>query len=186
MERTLIASTPMAAITVSAKLDLKEIHVRFLATSLLLIFPSPDGDCTDIDECQHFNGSPGTSANFTYWYPTFRNLPGDEWTMTSYAPQPCSSGNACINLFYKDGQGFKCVPADQTFAAVVIGGLDWNSEAEVLKADLSRCDGMIPRLRNQNTYRHKVALLLYVVVKFKPNVVGCYARKISTCVRGIL
>ena len=29
VERTLIASTPMAAITVSAKLDLKEIHVRF-------------------------------------------------------------------------------------------------------------------------------------------------------------
>ena len=29
VERTLIASTPMAAITVSAKLDLKEIRVRY-------------------------------------------------------------------------------------------------------------------------------------------------------------
>ena len=29
VERTLIASTPMAAITVSVKLDLKEIHVRY-------------------------------------------------------------------------------------------------------------------------------------------------------------
>ena len=29
VERTLIASTPMAAITVSAKLALKEIHVRY-------------------------------------------------------------------------------------------------------------------------------------------------------------
>ena len=143
--------------------------MRFITRKFfLLFFPSPDGDCTDIDECQHFNGSPG-SANFTYWYPTFRNLPGDEWTMSSYAPQPCSSGNACINLFYKDGQGFKCVPADQTFAAVVIGGLDWNSEAEVLKADLSRCDGMIPRLRNQNTYRHKVALLFNILYMFLSN-----------------
>ena len=30
VERTQIASTPMAAITVSAKLDLEEIHVSFL------------------------------------------------------------------------------------------------------------------------------------------------------------
>ena len=29
VERTLIASTPMAAIIVSVKLDLKEIHVRY-------------------------------------------------------------------------------------------------------------------------------------------------------------
>ena len=161
VERTQIASTPMVAITVSAKSVLKEIHVRFLDNSQLTLISihlnssPPDSECKDIDECQHFNGSPG-SANFTYWYPTFRNLPGDDWTMSSYAPQPCPSGNACINLFYKDGQGFKCVPADQTFAAVVIGGLHWNSEADVLKADLNRCDGMIPKWHHLNTYRHKV------------------------------
>ena len=97
------------------------------------------------------------SLNVSYSYPTFRNLPEDQRTWSFYEPDPCPGTDACINVFYKDGKGFKCVPADQTFAAVVIGGLDWNSEAEVLKADLSRCDGMIPRLRNQNTYRHKVA-----------------------------
>ena len=115
----------------------------------------PDSECTDIDECQHFNGSPG-SANFTYLYPTFRNLPGDVWTMSFYAPQPCPSADACINLFYKDGQGFKYVPADQTFAAVAIGGQHWNSEVDVLKADLNRCDGMIPKWFNLNSFRHKV------------------------------
>ena len=76
--------------------------------------------------------------------------------MSSYAPQPCSSGNACINLFYKDGQGFKCVPADQTFAAVVIGGLDWGAEVDVLKADLNRCDGMVPKWQNKGSIHHKV------------------------------
>ena len=122
-------------------------------------FSCPDGGCTDIDECQHFSGPPG-SANFTYTYPTYRNLPGDQWTSSFYAPQPCSSGDACINLFYKSGQGFKCVPADQTYAAVVIGGLNWNSEVEVLKADLSRCDGMIPKWNNKNTRFHKVVFMV--------------------------
>ena len=83
--------------------------------------------------------------------------------MSFYAPQPCPSADACINLFYKDGQGFKCVPADQTFAAVVIGGQHWNSGVDVLKADLNRCDGMIPTTwyNNKNAYRHKVTLLLF-------------------------
>ena len=77
--------------------------------------------------------------------------------MSSYAPQPCPPADACINLFYKDGQGFKCVPADQTFAAVVIGGLHWNAEVDVLKADLNRCDGMIPKWHHsRNSYGHKV------------------------------
>ena len=168
VERTLIALTPMVAITVSVKLVFREIHVRFLHNNqtimpiitpfFLFISSSPDSECKDIDECQHFNGVPG-SANFTYWYPTFRNLPGDVWTMSSYAPQPCAPADACINIFYKDGQGFKCVPADQTFAAVAIGGLNWNSEVDILKADLNRCDGMIPKWHNQNTYRHKVRLV---------------------------
>ena len=91
----------------------------------------------------------------TYTYPTFRNLPEDQRTWSFYEPQPCPSGDTCINVFYKDGQGFKCVPSDQTFAAVVIGGLDWNRESEVLKADLSRCDGAIPSFHTE-IYFHKV------------------------------
>ena len=62
-------------------------------------------------------------------------------------------------MFYKDGLGFRCVPKNQTFAAVAIGGLDWNSEVDVLKADLNRCDGLIPKWHNKNTYRHGVVYL---------------------------
>ena len=80
--------------------------------------------------------------------------------MSFYTPEPCAAADACINLFYTNGQGFKCIDAGQTFAAVAIGGLNWNSEVDILKADLSRCDGMIPKWDNQNTYRHKVRLLL--------------------------
>ena len=68
-------------------------------------------------------------------------------------------------MFYKDGQGFKCVPSDQTFAAVVVGGLDWNRESEVLKADLSRCDGAIPSL-SKEIYQHKVRLLSSLLLFF--------------------
>ena len=63
-------------------------------------------------------------------------------------------------MFYKSGQGFKCVPADQTYAAVVIGGEHWNSEVEVLKADLGRCDGMIPKWHNRNSRFHKVVFMV--------------------------
>ena len=119
--------------------------------------PAASG-CTDIDECEYFNDPWFSgSLNFTYYYPTFRNLPEDQWTWSFYEPQPCPSTDACVNVFYKDGQGFKCVPADQTFAAVVIGGLDWNRESEVLKADLSRCDGAIPSL-SKELYHHRVRL----------------------------
>ena len=51
------------------------------------------------------------------------------------------------------------MPKNQTFAAVAIGGLDWNSEVDVLKADLNRCDGLIPKWHNKNTYRHGVVYL---------------------------
>ena len=146
---------------------------------LLFISSPPDSECTDIDECQHFNGSPG-SANFTYLYPTFRNLPGDVWTMSFYAPQPCPSADACINLFYKNGQGFKCVPADQTFAAVVIGGLHWNAEADVLKADLNRCDGMIPKWRSANSYGHKV-IFIHFVTYWRKEIFFSFYKGVHTC-----
>ena len=125
---------------------------------LRLISSPPDSECKDIDECQHFNGSP---VDFTYSHPTFRNLPGDEWILNSYAPQPCDAEETCINIFYKDGLGFRCVPRNQTFAAVAIGGLTWNSEVDVLKADLNRCDGMIPTTwYSKNSWGHKVIKLL--------------------------
>ena len=46
----------MVAIIVSAKLALKEIHVRSCETNLFLYFISspPDSECKDIDECRHF------------------------------------------------------------------------------------------------------------------------------------
>ena len=147
--------------SVFAKLALKEIQVRvFLLPFLPMLInsnPAASG-CTDIDECEYFNDPWFSgSLNFTYYYPTFRNLPEDQWTWSFYEPQPCPSTDACVNVFYKDGQGFKCVPSDQTFAAVVIGGLDWNRESEVLKADLSRCDGAIPSL-SKELYHHRVRL----------------------------
>ena len=53
------------------------------------------------------------------------------------------------------------MPRNQTFAAVAIGGLTWNSEVDVLKADLNRCDGMIPTTwTSKNPWRHKVIKLL--------------------------
>ena len=110
-----------------------------------------DSGCTDIDECQYFRSG---SANFTYLYPTFENLPGDEWSSKSYQPQACPPADACVNLFYKNELGFKCVPADQTYAAVIIGGHDWNKVSDVLKADLSRCDGAIPTFGSSNNYNH--------------------------------
>ena len=120
----------------------------------IIDFP-PDNECKDIDECRHFNDSPG-SGNISYLHPTFRNLPEDEWTVKSYLPQPCAAEESCINLLYKDGLGFKCVPKSETFAAVAIGGLSWNSEVDVLKADLNRCDGMIPKWQNKGSIHHKV------------------------------
>ena len=123
----------------------------FLIFSFLLL---PDSECKDIDECRHLNGSP---VEFTYSYPTFLNLPGDEWTMSSYTVQPCKDEEACVNLFYKDGLGgFRCVPKNQTFAAVAIGGLDWNSEVDVLTADHYRCDGTIPKWHTSFSHHHKV------------------------------
>ena len=117
--------------------------------------PAASG-CTDIDECEYFNDPWFSgSLNLTYSYPTFRNLPEDQRTWSFYEPQPCPSGDACVNVFYQNGQGFKCVPADETFAAVVIGGLDWNRESEVLKADLTRCDGAIPSFHTE-IYFHRV------------------------------
>ena len=120
----------------------------------IIDFP-PDNECKDIDECRHFNDSPG-SGNISYLHPTFRNLPEDEWTVKSYLTQPCTAEESCINLLYKDGLGFKCVPKSETFAAVAIGGLSWNSEVDVLKADLNRCDGMIPKWQNKGSIHHKV------------------------------
>ena len=111
----------------------------------------PDTGCTDIDECKYF-----PSANFTYLCPTFLNLPGDEWTSSFYQPEPCPPADSCVNLNYKDGVGFKCVPVDQTYAAVMIGGLHWNNKADVLKADLSRCDGAVPPFPS-NVYHHRVS-----------------------------
>ena len=53
------------------------------------------------------------------------------------------------------------MPRNQTFAAVAIGGLTWNSEVDVLKADLNRCDGMIPTpWDGKNVKGHKVMKLL--------------------------
>merc|ERR1719192_309591 len=98
------------------------------------------------------------SLNISYSYPTFRNLPEDQRTWSFYEPQPCPQGDACINVFYQDGKGFKCVPSDQTFAAVIIGGLDWNKEADVLKADLTRCDGAIPSYHKM-IYHHRAAMM---------------------------
>ena len=48
---------------------------------------------------------------------------------------------------------------DQTYAAVILGGLHWNKEVEVLKADLSRCDGALPAMGAgiENVYHHKVS-----------------------------
>ena len=146
----------MAGITVSVKLDLKEIHVRCFCSLNFYHQPNfSDRGCTDIDECQAFRAG---SANFTYLYPTFLNLPGDEWTSSFYQPEPCPPADSCVNLSYKDGLGFKCVPLDQTYAAVMIGGLHWNKEADVLKADLGRCDGAIPPLP-ANVYHHRVSEL---------------------------
>ena len=134
VERTQIASTPMVAIIVSAKLDLKEIHVRFFDSNqsyFLRFISSPtDTECKDIDECRHL-------------------------------VQPCQAEESCVNLFYKDGIGFRCVPKNQTFAAVAIGGLDWNTEVDVLTAELNRCDGMIPipyypRFKTSYINYHKV------------------------------
>ena len=117
--------------------------------------PAASG-CTDIDECEYFNDPWFSgSLNLTYSYPTFRNLPEDQRTWSFYEPQPCPSGDACVNVFYQNGQGFKCVPEDETFAAVVLGGLDWNRESEVLKADLTRCDGAIPSFHKE-IYFHRV------------------------------
>ena len=134
---------------------------KFVLNFFLTILKSSVSGCTDIDECQYFNDpfmtmGPLGSLNISYSYPTFRNLPEDQRTWSFYEPQPCPQGDACINVFYQDGKGFKCVPSDQTFAAVIIGGLDWNQEAEVLKADLTRCDGAIPSYHKM-IYHHRVS-----------------------------
>ena len=138
----------------SARLDLKGTHVRLLIVATFFIDRIYlDSGCTDIDECQYFRSG---SANFTYLYPTFENLPGDEWSSKSYQPQACPPADACVNLFYKNELGFKCVPADQTYAAVIVGGHGGtrNKVSDVLKADLSRCDGAIPTFGSSNDYNH--------------------------------
>ena len=191
--RTRIASTLMAATTVSVKWDLGEIHVRFcLGMTSCFDLPSDD-ECKDLDECQLFQSG---SVNLDYRHPTFRNLPGDTWKESSYSPQPCSAEESCINLVYKDGIGFKCVPKDQTYAALAIGGLNWNSEVEVLKADLGRCDGIIPEWRTKGTYMHVVIFPLnYFAIQNSRKThclnecfqlkypSGCHATQISPCLR---
>ena len=54
---------------------------------------------------------------------------------------------------------------DQTYAAVILGGLHWNKEADVLKADLTRCDGSVPAIGGgvQNVYHHKVSEFIEVI-----------------------
>ena len=152
-----------------------------------------DDECKDLDECQLFQSG---SVNLDYRHPTFRNLPGDTWKESSYSPQPCSAEESCINLVYKDGIGFKCVPKDQTYAALAIGGLNWNSEVDVLKADLKRCDGIIPEWRTKGTYMHVVIFPLNSFafqnsrkthclnecfqLKYPS---GCHATQISPCLR---
>ena len=160
---TPIATTLMATMSVFARLASRAPQVR--DTNLFAYLPnnlkSSASGCTDIDECQYFNDpfmtmGPLGTLNISYSYPTFRNLPEDQRTWSFYEPQPCPQGDTCINVFYQDGKGFKCVPSDQTFAAVIIGGLDWNKEAEVLKADLTRCDGAIPSYHKM-IYHHRVS-----------------------------
>ena len=169
----------------SARLDLKGTHVRLLIVATLFVDQiHPDSGCTDIDECQYFRSG---SANFTYLYPTFENLPGDEWSSKSYQPQACPPADACVNLFYKNELGFKCVPADQTYAAVIIGGHDWNKVSDVLKADLSRCDGAIPTFGTSNNYNHhRVTRIRHQYSRLKmlssPSVTACYAEQTPSCV----
>ena len=192
--RTRIASTLMAATIVSVKWDLGEIHVRFyLGMNSCFGLPSDD-ECKDLDECQLFQSG---SVNLDYRHPTFRNLPGDTWKESSYSPQPCSAEESCINLVYKDGVGFKCVPTDQTYAAVAIGGYkNAKAEVDVLKADLKRCDGIIPEWRTKGTYMHVVIFCLkYFAIKKSRKIhclnqcfqlkypSGCHATQISPCLR---
>ena len=122
--------------------------------------PHPDSGCTDIDECSYSNY--GLVANISYSYPTYRNFPWDEQSVALYIPDLCSSGSACVNIFYSSGVGFKCLPEGSTYAAVIISGESpWTKVVDVLKADLTRCDNYIPdypynvrykRVRHANTH----------------------------------
>ena len=73
---------------------------------------------------------------------------------------------------------------DQTYAAVILGGLHWNKEVEVLKADLSRCDGALPAMGAgiENVYHHKVSES-EKIKDFQSS--GCNAEQISSCMRWI-
>ena len=120
----------------------------------MTIYPTVSG-CTDINECLYPLG-----LNQTYVKPTFRNLPGDDLTLSQYTsfytPGTCPVGQTCINVFYKNSLGYKCIDASAAKVAVVISGLDWTNKVDVLKADLTRCDSNIPAFQ-YSVHWHQVS-----------------------------
>ena len=149
---TAIVPTQMEAGNALVWLGLMEVPVRFKnhggkVTSYFLA-----SGCTDVNECLHPNG-----VNVSYVKPTFRNLPGDDLlpTTTIYNPTPCSSTESCVNIFYTNGMGFKCMDSSLTKSVWVISGYYKIYAVDVLKADLSRCDARLP-VFPYNAYYHKV------------------------------
>ena len=117
------------------------------------IYPTVSG-CTDINECLYPLG-----LNQTYVKPTFRNLPGDDLTPTQYTsfytPGTCPAGQTCVNVFYKNNLGYKCMESSAAKVAVVVAGHSYTNKVEVLKADLTRCDSIIAPF-TYSVYYHEV------------------------------
>ena len=88
------------------------------------------------------------------------------------------TSETCVNVFYKNGEGFKCISSEDARAVVVIAGYPYLSNVDVLKADLTRCDSSIPAF-TYKVHWHKVEIVIKFVIPFQTMIYLLFTLSIS-------